>query len=62
MLESFEIEKSFLLQTNCLWVMNLLILINNLTFEHFSCFLKNRGLLKGFHFFLNFEKKALLNS
>ncbi len=27
------------------------------SFKHLSCFLKNRGLLKGFDFFLDFEKK-----
>ncbi len=28
------------------------------SFKLFSCFLKNRGLLKGFDFFLDFEKKG----
>ncbi len=28
------------------------------SFKHFSCFLKNMGPLKGFDFFLDFEKKA----
>ncbi len=31
-------------------------------FEHFSCFLKNSGILKSFDFCLNFEKRVLLKS
>ncbi len=31
--------------------------VNSLLFEHFSYFLKNMGILKGFDFFLDFEKK-----
>ncbi len=49
-------------QINSLCIMNLWIFINMVKshqFKHFSCFLKNRGLLKGFDFFSWFRKKGL---
>ncbi len=56
MLDSFEIGKLILHETNCLCVMNLWSLL----FEQFSCFLKSRNILKGFDYFLWLRKRVLL--
>ncbi len=57
MLDSFESGNFFFVPLN-LWIF--IKRVNSLLFEHISCFLKNRTILKGFIFFSLSQKRVLL--